>query len=63
MAVHPGKETQGEEKEKKNKTNKQKNRMAIAKLSALNANTISQFLSVSHKCIYVSFNIINSAVA
>ena len=37
--------------------------MAIAKLSALNANTISQFLSVSHKCIYFSFNIINSAVA
>ena len=37
--------------------------MAVAKLFALNANTISHFLSVSQKCIYFSFNIINTATA
>ena len=56
-------ENRQEGKKEEENQNKTKNRMAVAKLFALNANAISHFLSVSHKCIYFSFNIINTAIA
>ena len=56
-------ENRREGKKEEENQNKTKNRMAVAKLFALNANTIRHFLSVSHKCIYFSFNIINTAIA